>query len=58
MKYEFQVRMQQRHLRVIVGGAAQALPCGIGNASVAFRTQARFRGKRCHLGTGFEAEGR
>ena len=35
MKYEFQVRMQQRHLKAIVGSAAQALPWGAGSAAQA-----------------------
>jgi hypothetical protein len=35
MKYEFQVRMQQRHLKAIVGSAAQALPSGHGNGLLA-----------------------
>ena len=30
-KYEFSVRMQQRHLKAIVGSAAQALPSGHGS---------------------------
>ena len=35
MKYEFQVRMQQRHLKAIVRSAAQALPWGAGSAAQA-----------------------
>ena len=35
MKYELQVRMQQRHLKAIVGSAAQALPWGAGSAAQA-----------------------
>ena len=42
-KYEFSVRMQQRHLKAIVGATAEALPWGrgIGSASAAFRTRER-----------------
>ena len=42
-KYEFSVRMQQRHLKAIVEVTAQALPWGrgIGSASAAFRTRER-----------------
>ena len=43
MKYEFSVCMQQRHLKAIVGSAAQALPSGHGGGLV---------GKRCLLDTG------
>ena len=35
MKYELQVRMQQRHLKAIVGSAAQALPWGARSAAQA-----------------------
>ena len=35
MKYELQVRMQQRHLKAIVGSAAQALPSGHGGGLLA-----------------------
>ena len=50
MKYEFSVRMQQRHLKAIVGSAAQALPSGHGGGLV---------GKRClqDSGAGLVAEG-
>ena len=66
MKYELQVRMQQRHLKAIVGSAAQALPWGAGSAaqalpsghgrglgvSAAFRTRGGLDGKRCLQDTG------
>ena len=42
-KYEFSVRMQQRHLKAIVGSAAQALPSGHGSG---------LGGKRCLQDTG------
>ena len=47
-KYEFSVRMQQRHLKAIVGATAEALPWGrgIGSASAAFRTRERAAGGR------------
>ena len=40
-KYEFSVRMQQRHLKAIVAGgsASVAFGRGIGSASAAFRTE-------------------
>ena len=53
-KYEFSVRMQQRHLKAIVGATAEALPWGrgIGSASAAFRTEggADFRAKEGKIG--------
>ena len=48
-KYEFSVRMQQRHLKAIVAGgsACVAFGGGIGSASAAFRTGGALGGKRC-----------
>ena len=55
MKCEFQVRMQQRHLKAIVGSAAQALPSGHGAglvASAAFWTRERPCGQALPSGHG------
>ena len=55
MKYEFQVRMQQRHLKAIVGSAAQALPWGAGSAAQALPSghgRGLGGGKRCLQDTG------
>ena len=54
MKYEFQVRMQQRHLKAIVGSAAQALPWGAGSAAQALLSGhgRGLGGKRCLQDTG------
>ena len=52
-KYEFSVRMQQRHLKAIVGATTEALPWGhgSGSASAAFRTGgADFRAKERKIG--------
>ena len=73
MKYELQVRMQQRHLKAIVGSAAQALPWGAGSAGQALPlghggglggkrclqdTDAALGGKRSQKDTGFRANWR
>ena len=58
-KYEFSVRMQQRHLKAIVGATAEALPWGrgIGSASAAFRTRERAWGASAAFRTRERAAG-